>query len=358
MISVNCRYHHVLTLYRNDGSPVGHTPFRADWHPAWYWTAFQGLRRGVFAEAEPGGRATVEPIWHREAHEPHLSGFSITLAADGADGPSVTCDLPLTYFKPLAVTASGYYVEKGLLKERERFLFGVTAFLSEHEEAGTPASPFTVEEVRQPLTLKEGAMADYIGESMLVGDAPTDEVPAAFIPQHVLDEAADLARAAGASETGGILIGHLVRDTSPDSPDVFVEVTSQIHARHAVGATTRLTFTPETWEAVQAALDLRGQGEIWLGWWHSHPKAVSEEVACEVTAFMSPDDCALHRACFPRAYSVALVVTEDPRSGELSHTLFGWWCGLIAARGFHVLGAPRAEATMEAAVSGGARDAH
>src|SRR6185437_2768668 len=75
---------------------------------------------------------------------------------------------------------------------------------------------------------------------------------------------------AGATETGGVLIGLVHRDT--DHPGrLFVEVTAQIPVRHAEHELTRLTFTPDTWKAVDGAIRLRGKKERKVGWWHTHP---------------------------------------------------------------------------------------
>ena len=49
--------------------------------------------------------------------------------------------------------------------------------------------------------------------------------------------------------------------------------------------------------------------------------------------FLSADDRALHRAVFPRAYSLALVVTDAGR-GDPTFALFGWREGVLERRGF------------------------
>ncbi len=361
MVGVRSEYRYVVTLYRAaDGLVLGQTPVLVDWRAAWHWAAFEGFRRGLFREVVPPGQAVAEPIWHPKAREPYVAGFSLSIASDGAGSPPVRADFTLDYFKRPAITMSGYYVEKGWLREGEKFLFEVTAFACKSEAVSTPAPEgLTVEEVREPLPLREGLLADFARQSVRsepLGCQPREGLPHVFIPQHVLDEAADLTRAAGEAETAGVLIGHLVRETS-GPPEVFVQVTSQIHARHAIGRPTQLTFTPETWEAVHAALELRGRGELWVGWWHSHPRAVFEELEGEAVAFMSAHDCHIHREYFPRAYSIALVVTVVPRPGELNYTLFGWWRGVIVARGFNILGAPGAVLAAPHGDDGGISDA-
>ena len=50
--------------------------------------------------------------------------------------------------------------------------------------------------------------------------------------------------------------------------------------------------------------------------------------------FFSTDDLALHRTMFPRAFTLALVMTLSVK-GTLPR-LFGWRAGLFEARGFRV----------------------
>jgi hypothetical protein len=153
-----------------------------------------------------------------------------------------------------------------------------------------------------------------------------------------------LTLAAATEETAGILIGHLCRD--PEGKEIFVEVTDLIPAKHTVSESTQVTFTAETWTAVEAALRLRRGSETMVGWFHSHPAKYWCSAKCSPEArrtcplgrsFFSGDDCTLHRAVFPLAHSIALVVTNT--DAGLRHALFGWRHGMIVQRGFHVLNA-------------------
>ena len=100
----------------------------------------------------------------------------------------------------------------------------------------------------------------------------------------------------------------------------------------------------ETWTATQSALDLRGQGELQVGWWHSHSFLKETCANCEKhkngtcqadAAFFSVEDGHLHRTVFPKAYSVGLVVADSPCAG-LTFSLYGWREGMIAPRGYYV----------------------
>lgn len=170
-----------------------------------------------------------------------------------------------------------------------------------------------------------------------------------FVRGHVLTEAAALTRQAGVNETGGILVGFLHRD--PDIPEVFLEVTAQLPAEHARSELASLTFTADTWNAAQSAIDFRGRDEQMLGWWHSHSfmKKTCKECqskekgTCHTgAAFMSDEDCHLHRSIFQRAYNVALVLADGPCSG-LTYAMYGWRHGIVSARGFYVFGMARSD---------------
>ena len=162
-----------------------------------------------------------------------------------------------------------------------------------------------------------------------------------YLPSRVLREVTEVARAAGCNEAGGILLGRLHVD--PGVPEIFAEVTAQIEA-HAHAELTQLAFTAATWQDLEQAVKLRQRPEeSCVGWWHSHSFLKKTCVACPQlkagsckasAAFFSLQDMEVQRACFPKAYSVALVVAESPAAG-LNFSLFGWQQGRIAARGYY-----------------------
>jgi proteasome lid subunit RPN8/RPN11 len=170
-------------------------------------------------------------------------------------------------------------------------------------------------------------------------DAAADDVHV-FIPRQVVEEAVAIANRARTVETGGVLVGSLHRAAS--TGDIFVEVTAQVPALHTESSAATLTFTPETWSAVRAAIDLRGQDELLLGWLHSHPNFCQDcpperKNRCLMSrSFFSATDCHLHRTVFSRAYQIGLLLS-DHGEPELELNLFGWRHGSIESRGFHVL---------------------
>ena len=332
-------YQYVIELFREDDSPLGQASVKVDWGPAEEWARFQAMRRGLLGSNETGRVASIEPLWLREAGEPHLEGFRVSIATGAGE---LATDFATSYFKGLATQASSHFIEKGRLQTGERFRFLATAFRQESEKPNGSRFQFTTEEVAPPIAIRDSSLAERMAVAVPHGAICAGDVPV-FVPQRVLDEAATLSRQAAAKETGGVLIGHLHRD--PSVPDMFVEVTAQIHARHTEADLTKLTFTSETWTEVQAAIDLRRNGEMMLGWWHSHPVrewckdcAPERQQVCRMASdFFSAHDHALHRTVFPRAYSIALVA-NDVATGDVTFSAFGWREGLLESRGFHIRG--------------------
>jgi proteasome lid subunit RPN8/RPN11 len=349
-------YRYVIELFREDDSPLGQASVKVDWGPAEEWAKFQMMRRGLPGSNEAGRISSIDPIWLRDVGEPYLEGFRVNVATDDGE---VATDFSTSYFKGLAAQAANHFIEKGRLETGARFRYLAAAFRQQEDESKGSRFQFTTEEVTRPIAIKDSPLSESVARSVPHGTSFAGDVMV-FVPQRVLDEAATLSREAGAKETGGILIGHLRRDSTV--PDIFLEVAAQIHARHTEADLTRLTFTAETWTEVQAAIDLRRRNEIMLGWWHSHPVrewckdcAPERQQVCKMSNdFFSAHDHALHRTVFPSAYSVALVANDLP-SGDVTFSAFGWRDGLIESRGFHVtadsLRAVTAQVTTKEAAS-------
>ncbi len=333
-------YRYALELYKADGTLLGRASMDVDWEPAREWTRFLALRRNALADSDPGKDWSIEPLWRQDEGEPYLRGFQVRIHRNGEG--AVAAEFPVRYFRALAHQASAYFVEKGKLGSGDNFYYIPVATPGAARPQAEAKPMFSSEEVARPLPLRESALDAFLRGSAVSGTVDADDAPV-FIPRKVLDEAGALSRAAGARETGGILIGHLHRDAS--LPEIFAEVTAQIPARHTRQELTRLTFTAETWTDVQAAIDLRRRNEIYLGWWHSHcvgewckdcPEEKQKE--CKLAKdFFSTTDRSLHRTVFPRAYSVALVVNDAPPA-EPTYSLYGWRQGLLEARGYYITG--------------------
>ncbi len=369
-------YRYALELYRRDGTALGQVPAAVDFEPAREWVLFQGIRKNLVSTAVRNDAAVIRPLWHEEIGRPYVRGFAVEVRPAGAAG--ISRDFGTSFFKRVAEEASSRLIAEGKMENGEIFRYLTVAFPDARADTvsgqgGAARLSFQTEDVTPPLPLRQTPLFELTARASPRGSTTSDDMPA-FLPQRVLEEAAALTRRAGACETGGLLIGHVHRDASV--PEVFVEITAQLPARHTRAEASKLTFTAETWTAAQKALGLRRRGELLLGWWHSHPvkewcKTCPPEKkgSCPLSrGFFSESDQLLHRTVFPRAYMVALVVTNvDP--GRIRCSLFGWGRGGIGVRGFHLLGAragdcqvgtadPRpSEASVEVPVCRGDRNA-
>ena len=352
MSSNNDQHRYTLEIRRKDsGTLLGTVPITPDWGPALEWARFSSARRDTRQApswAAEGGH--IEPVLDARAGGPHLSACRAVIPR--GDGAPSLVDIPLEYFRRYARTASSSLVAQGTLAPGEVFQYLVCAYPAQPEpDTGKrpAAARFSTRSAGQPIALEESSLCEFLADSSPYGPEEGDRVPV-FIPQDVVREAADLMRQAEAAETGGILIGRLHRDSG--RPELFVEVTTQIPARHVRQELTRLTFTPETWAAVDQAVALRRKEEIYVGWWHTHPAAhwcdrcpPEKRRQCKSQGkssgdFFSLHDEALHRTVFPRAYSIALVLSDGCPTGDSPLvSLYGWDQGIIRSRGFHVLGA-------------------
>jgi proteasome lid subunit RPN8/RPN11 len=347
-------YQFALELYRQSagGELIGQVPVAVDWEPALEWARFASMRHDPrLPVVMATGAGSVEPVWHKRLGEPYVDGVRVVLGEDGRREESPP--IPTSYFKPYLNQVVTALVEKGTLVNKDVVRYLVCAFpRAKPKKEARPALRFSVEEVAQTLPLKETPLGRLRELAAPCGELDELDMPA-FIPREVLQEAIELTRKAGPVETGGILIGHLRRDSS--LPEIFAEVTAQIPARHAQGELTALTFTADTWTDVEAAIALRRKGEIYLGWWHSHPARawckdcpVENRKDCKLSGeFFSAHDVALHRAVFPRAYSIALVVSDSYATG-LTWPLFGYRYGLVKQRGYYILGNGAPDSTVVA----------
>lgn len=330
-------HHYALAFRRADGTPAGQVPLEVDWEPA-----CETLRFGLFCRhgtmLDPSVATEIAPVWHRTMGEPYVE--RIRVSAGATDDETVAHELSSSYFGDLVQPAVQQLVEKRLASEGETLRYHVVAFPRPRRRERPPA--FVSREVTAPPACRQTSFHDLVRRSQAVDDdQPHDDELPMFVAPDVVREATALASEAGAIEVGGVLVGYLHRD--PRLGRVFVEVTAQIAAR-ADGSSTTLTFTPETWTDVRAALDLRGRDELMLGWWHSHPvKAWCEacpperQRACPFRqGFFSTDDRLLHRTMFPRAYSVALLLSDIADLG-VTYRAFGWREGCVQPRGFFVL---------------------
>jgi len=209
-----------------------------------------------------GQYSWLEPCWDAHLGQPYLNGLRAMVAAEAR--PAVAVHIPLSYFSELARAASAPLIASGKLAKGDIVEFRVCAYPDErHElEDGWADELLSVRPEPQNIALDDRNMDDFLADSDACGRIDVDEMPV-FIPRELLSDVAGLMLHAGASETGGILVGHLHRDRR--RREIFLEVTAQVPAEHAQHELTRLTFTPDTWAAADAVLALRGRREIYVG---------------------------------------------------------------------------------------------
>jgi hypothetical protein len=337
---VQNRYHYALELFTEDGSPVGQIAMPVDFEPARECVRFSAIRKGALPTSFVGTLTSVQPLWHSIVGEPYVDGFRILLAT-ATNGQELSGDFTTAYFKRPALRASAYFVEKGRLASGDKLKFLVVALPCQEDPPERSKLSFSAEEIASPLPIRETSLAEFTKHSVPMGILDADLFPV-VIPRQVLNDALAITREVGDKETGGVLIGHLHRD--PTLSEILVEVTAQLRARHTEATVASLTFTSEAWTDVRAALQLRKKEELMIGWWHSHVQLcrncpIERQRVCRLARdYYSDHDYALHRAVFPRAYSIGLVV-NDVGLLEPTFSLFGWKNqGILEPRGFYVRG--------------------
>jgi hypothetical protein len=336
-----------LELRSEDGARLGEVRVEPDWDPALEWAAFAGVRRGLLPAVCATADGWVEPLWDSERGRPLVRGFRVCI-------PGLEClpptELPVSYLAQLAREASAAFVGSGALQAGEPFRYRVHAFAGASAAAAGGAGGLSIEEVATALPCGDRPLARALQASVRWGEAAEDDELTVFVARHVLEEAMARARAHPEVEIGGILVGRLQRDCV--RPDIYLEVTAQIPARHALSHVTKLTFTPETWAAAEAAIALRRRGEIMCGWYHDHLDwcrncpIENRRLCTRSSAFFSADDAHLQRVCFPRAYQVALLISDSINTG-MTWSLYGWRRGAVAARGFHIFEQQEESSTCE-----------
>ena len=105
-------------------------------------------------------------------------------------------------------------------------------------------------------------------------------------------------------ERGGVLVGSVETDGT-------VTIDGSIRAESAVSHASSLTFTHETWDEINLALERDHPDKRIVGWYHSHPG---------FSVFLSEYDTFIQRNFFSAPWQVAYVV--DPLMGD--DGFFGW----------------------------------
>lgn len=334
---MNCPYRFVLEIRTASGAVKYRSALEPDWEPAQQGTRLAGLRTLSVWHHDDDAALLVEPVWDIERGPPVAKSLRVRMRNGGREwSKDFTAN---EYFADAARAVISAQLASGELAADDQVRYSVSAYqVDRHAQADTRRR-LSIVDRPQPLDLRDRDFSTRVECAARRGDADPADLEV-VVPQAVLDQVCALTQAAGSNETGGILLGHLCRYDA--HADVGLEVTAQIPARHTVSEPEKLTFTSETWTDVRSAVALRNEGELLVGWWHSHP-AISWCAKCPIerqrtcqfaTGFLSVDDKALHRSVFPAAFTQALVVTHS--AAGLDSRMFGWRNGVLRPRGFRV----------------------
>jgi len=329
-------YRFSITLLGEDGTILGTVAAECDWEPIHEWTRLHFQRRGLLSARVEDENASILPLWEPASGQPLCRGLRLQIEQPG--WPPVASDFPNTLFKDRAGALASVLVEQNKLRAGDVCSYIVAAHpAGEIREAGR----LVVKDSSPSLPLQDGSIDEFLVRANPFGILDVEDIPV-FVASSVLKEAAEQTRQQQGTETGGILIGRLWCDAR--AAEIFAEVSAQIPAECTSGTSVRLTFTPETWTAAAATLRSRGRGEVFLGYWHSHPvrewcigkscTAEAQKSCVYARDFFSADDKAVMRTAFPRAWCVA-IVANDTAFG-LSFSMFGNRRGTTQARGFYV----------------------
>jgi proteasome lid subunit RPN8/RPN11 len=317
-------YRLALILAGPENQDLGQHPIEPDWVPVRESIQFELLRRnGVNALAIGKDDFSLTPLFSTDSGEPWLEGVTAEFA--GPSGPEFTLDIPNTAFvRPASRLLSAKMVAEKKVEPGDLITYRTVAFPIGETPAPSQPSPFTEVAILPAITEIAGLEATFPGTVQVETDAGGDEVEPfpIVVPQDLIDEIRAASEAAVPMETGGLLLGRLLRYEDSDSHRLAVEITAQIPAQYTESSSTSLRFTDETWAAADHAIRLRknagdSHASMIIGWVHSHPSRVwcsetcplENRLACpKQSPFFSSDDLNLHREVFPKAYHVALLV--------------------------------------------------
>ncbi len=304
---------------------------------------FDGLRRGVFRDYDPPlGRCRLEPRFTRgESGSPHTAGFTVVVPKP--EGGEHRVEFGSRFFHNQVSRISADLVRNQRVDNGTVLLYQLAAYL-DREEVAANGSGILLEPASAEVPIRPGSLAAFGATE--AWDNPQPEDFQVLIPRRVLEESVEEAGRAPEREVGGILLGHLRRDEQTGK--VFLEVTCQVPAEETQATDMSITFTPATWARVREVIDLRGEGEIFAGWVHSHPFRFCAECplptppdCIQKVLFYSSDDEFLMELSFARPFMIGLLTAVEPRLekalGHLPVRLYGWRNGEIAARGFEVI---------------------
>lgn len=155
------------------------------------------------------------------------------------------------------------------------------------------------EEIRDDLPFKQPRLTHR--RHRVWGDPKQDDVRIIF-GQNAYRQVNQHACSRPKREVGGVLLGEAYRHEGI----TYVEITETLPAPLTRAGAAHVTFTPDTWAAVNREQAERFPDLRVVGWYHTHPR---------MDVFLSGDDVFVHRHFFPEPWQVALVVEPHKHYG-------------------------------------------
>ena len=336
-------HRYVAEIRPEGGEPLDSPPLEVDWTPAVEWGHFQDVRCGLARLGSLPGRVCIQPQWDAQSGPPYVGSIQVTTSNGNKAWPA---EIPLKFLAGAMRRAVRALVDAGRVADGTPYTWRICAFAADPTHDNAVRDRFTcMEACDTQEAVNTRALRDLLRHAERHGPVHVKTEPRDFpviVSRRVVEEAAEAATAAGDLEAGGVLLGRVSRNAG--ARDIILEVTAQVPASEAVADSASLRFTPQTWQAVEAAIRLRCASECIVGWWHVHPRTVwpcrdcpaERRLRCPSNRpFFSAMDVAFHRTAFQGPLNVALLFSfqEEPAP---RHDLFGWRQGLVAAREYYV----------------------
>ncbi|HCN31014.1 MAG TPA: hypothetical protein DIT64_20325 [Verrucomicrobiales bacterium] len=332
-------------------SVIGRRGIKPDWTPA-----IEALRwRALKHQHAPPRALNPEflPVWdENKGGAPHARAVRVRAA-----GQEVL--LPASFFQTAAAASASDVPGIGAL----------AAPAADHDEDGADGGGVTTWEL---LAFEQGGAPAMQKKFALENDEPEDvrfhaadigtllarseavpvpddedagaehEVDEVFVPRVIAGRILQAAQNAGAVETGGTLLGRLLRDEARGT--MAAEVLAYVPAFNAPATLTTLTFTDEHFACVQDTLVREPCADSLIGFAHSHPSSHFCPPSCpperralcpRQRAVLSAADLAMIQTVFPRAYSVFLLANMADSGPTLA--CFGWAGGSVVRRPYRLV---------------------
>jgi proteasome lid subunit RPN8/RPN11 len=310
----------------------------ADFNRAIEATFFDALREGVYDEYQIPASPRIEPHLPRES--PESAGFEVIFDTPVGQRRK---RFGIDYFKTLARQTGAKLAIEGKIAPDAQLTVQLIASVQE-PTLGKRKLGIHMEQQTPSITIETGSRA-VLGMCEQRDGGMGRDYPV-YIPRHVLQESVSEARAYTDREIGGVLLGHLKRDEGDGT--LFLQVSCLVPCEQTTADGVSVTFTHATWNRVREVLQWRGEGELIVGWMHSHPFRLCAECVLPLAPqcknkilFYSSDDEFLMELTFARPFMIGLLAGIDPKleagMGQEPVKLFGWRDGIIVPRGYEVI---------------------